>query len=69
MTTQLESPVMTVLAGEALEPYRRVKLQSTNDKTVIYADAGEEAIGVTRDRIASGDYGPINAQGLRRAMG
>ena len=35
------------IAGEALEAYRRVKLASAVGDTVVYADAGEEFIGIT----------------------
>ncbi|MCK5127550.1 MAG: hypothetical protein KAR42_14940 [candidate division Zixibacteria bacterium] len=38
-------------AGEALVKYRRVKKSAAN---VVYADAGEDSIGVTMDNAASG---------------
>jgi len=56
---------LTGVAGEALAPYRRVKLSAS---TLVYADAGEEAVGVTgADYIASGElaaYWPMNAAGI-----
>ena len=39
------------ISGEALEAFRFVKLSSN---TVIYADAGDEPIGMTQARVASG---------------
>lgn len=55
MTQQTEIGFKTFTAGEALEAFRRVKLSSGN---VVYAGAGEEFIGVTQDKVASGD--PVN---------
>jgi len=52
MSQNIDSPFKTFTAGEALEAERRVKLSAA--KTVSYADAGEAAIGVTRDAVASG---------------
>lgn len=52
MTQRNETGIATFTAGEALEPYRRVKLDGANEKQVVYADAGEQAIGVTVDRSA-----------------
>jgi hypothetical protein len=54
----------TFEAGEALEKYRRVKL--TAARTVSYADAGEDSIGVTLSKVASGEQvaiRPFNAEG------
>jgi len=48
----------TFKAGEALEAARRVKIESgtTNDPPeVVYADAGEQFIGVTKYKVADGD--------------
>lgn len=42
----------TFTAGELLVKYRRVKISAAN--TVTYADAGEIAIGVTMQNVASG---------------
>jgi hypothetical protein len=39
-------------AGEALEMFRRVKLSGV---TVVYSDGGEAYIGVTQEKVASGD--------------
>jgi hypothetical protein len=44
---------MTFTAGAALEAFRRVKLSASF--TVIYAGAGEEFIGITLEKVASGD--------------
>lgn len=54
MSQQQGSPV-SFIAGEALEAYRRVKLDSGSGTNVVYADAGEAAIGVTVEKVASGD--------------
>ena len=50
------SPI-TILAGEDLEPYRRVKF---NGAAWVYAQSGLSDVhqAVTIDRIASGGYGP-----------
>ncbi|MCP4624257.1 MAG: DUF2190 family protein [bacterium] len=51
------SPI-TFVAGEALEAKRRVKLDVTSvtdPMEVIYADAGEDFIGVTEYAVAVGD--------------
>jgi hypothetical protein len=62
---------VTVQAGEALAQYRRVKIESgtTEDPPeVVYADAGEAAIGVTVDAAANGDLVaivPVNMTGLQ----
>lgn len=60
----------TVTAGEALLPKRRVKVESgttTDPVEVVYADAGEQHIGVTgNESIADGaevSLQPINATG------
>ncbi|MCK4791852.1 MAG: hypothetical protein KAV87_49425 [Desulfobacteraceae bacterium] len=50
--------IRTFKAGEALAAKRRVKIESgtTNDPPeVVYADAGEDAIGVTEYAVADGD--------------
>ena len=49
------SGILTLTAGEDLEPYRRVKFSGSTSRTVVYADAGEEAIGVTQAEADSGD--------------
>ena len=43
------------VAGEDLEKYRRVKLDGNGARTVVYADAGEDCIGVTLAKVDSGD--------------
>lgn len=48
----------TFKAGEALESKRRVKIESgttTTPPEVVYADAGEDYIGVTEYAVADGD--------------
>lgn len=51
MAGENESGIKSFTAGEALEPFRRVKLSSG---TAVYADAGDRHIGVTVDGAASG---------------
>lgn len=53
MTQQTESGFKTFTAGSALEAFRRVKLDGSLN--VVYAGAGEEFIGITQDKVASGD--------------
>lgn len=48
-----KSPI-SLLAGEALEAHRLVRLHDSTEGTVVYADAGERAIGVTLNYAASG---------------
>jgi len=48
----------TFIAGEDLEAYRRVKIESgttTSPPEVVYADAGEAAIGITMSAEKDGD--------------
>ena len=54
MTTQNDNGFATFTAGEALAVNRRVKLDSTSDRQVVYADAGEDFIGLTQAAAASG---------------
>ncbi len=62
--------IATFKAGEALEAKRRVKVESgtTNDPPeVVYADAGEDYIGVTEYAVADGDMVAVkmcNAPGV-----
>ena len=49
-----KSPI-SLLAGEALAKHRLVRLHATTEGTVVYADAGERAIGVTLAAGAVGD--------------
>ena len=51
------------IAGTDLEAYRRVKLSSGN---VVYADAGEEFIGVTARKALSGEFVAINLRSASR---
>ena len=48
------------LAGEALEPYRRVKLSAGSGTQVEYADAGEAFIGFTAAKAAQGEMVSID---------
>jgi hypothetical protein len=50
-------------AGEDLEAYRRVKLSGDN---VVYADAGEEFIGVTAHKAVSGEQVTVNLRSSSR---
>jgi hypothetical protein len=51
---RIDARSRTFTAGEALEPHRRVLLNSSN--LVMYADANERCVGVTDGRAAaSGD--------------
>jgi len=43
------------IAGEDLEAYRRVKLSAGSGNTVVYADEDEAAIGITQEKVNSGD--------------
>lgn len=53
--SQQNEGLKTFLAAEALEAFRRVKLSSGSGDDVEYADAGEAAIGVTQEKVSSGD--------------
>jgi hypothetical protein len=48
------------VAGEDLEAYRRVKLSAGSGSQVEYADAGEDFIGITGAKVASGDFVTVN---------
>ena len=67
MAAQRDTGIIRFNAGEALEPWRRVKLNGATVKEVVYADAGEEAIGITQKRTSEDDAVPVkllaNAQG------
>lgn len=52
MAKETKSP-MTLVAGEALEAFRRVKLDASGN--VIYSDAGEAYLGFTKLKVASGE--------------
>lgn len=54
MAQYVNGNTKTFLAGEALEAFRRVKLDTTTAGQVVYADAGDPAIGVTETVAASG---------------
>lgn len=51
--TYTPGPV-TFVAGEALEKYRRVKLygNTVGSREVVYADAGEDYVGITQEKAA-----------------
>jgi len=55
MSTQNETGVLMMIAGEDLAEFRRVKMSSTTNRTVVYADAGEDFIGVTQAGVSDGD--------------
>lgn len=52
MSQQTDSGTKTFTSGEALAANRLVRLSGATSRTVVYADAGEEAIGVTQDGVA-----------------
>jgi len=54
MSQQLNTPTKLFIAGEALAAFRRVRLDTASENTVVYADAGEPCIGVTQESTASG---------------
>jgi len=61
---------ITVMADEKLEAKRRVKIDTNNATAdppkVLYADAGEDAIGVTEYSVATGELvglRPLNGEG------
>lgn len=60
--SQISEPFVTIIAGEDLEPHRRVKRGTTGVCT--YADAGEAYDYVTIDRIDNGREGLGVARGL-----
>jgi hypothetical protein len=60
---QNDTGFKTFTAGAALEPFRRVKLDTTEGQ-VVYAGAGEAFIGVTQDRAASGSPITVKLKGL-----
>ena len=53
MAQQIDAPVRWFTAGEALEEYRRVKMSGSTEDTIVYADAGDNGIGVTRAAVAN----------------
>lgn len=58
--------ILTFKAGEDLEAHRRVKIESgttTSPPEVVYADAGEQAIGVTERSVEDGDYVAVKLEG------
>lgn len=68
MSQRIEGHCRTFVAGEALEAYRRVKLSAG---TVVYADIGEQHLGITEYKVASGAHVAVrlrNAPGTRLAV-
>jgi len=61
MATKNDTAYATFTAAEVLAQYRRVKLSSTTDRTVEYADAGEKSIGVT-DSPAAATGDPVSVK-------
>jgi len=58
--------ILTFKAGEDLAAHRRVKIEnatSTTPPEVVYADAGEQAIGVTERAVDDGDYVAVKLEG------
>jgi hypothetical protein len=53
--SQFNIGIKAFTAGEALEPYRRVKLSAGSGSQVEYADAGEDFIGFTAAKAAQGE--------------
>ena len=54
-SSRVDVAFKSFIAGEALEPFRRVKL-GADGETVVYADAGDKGIGTTIDqRITSAE--------------
>ena len=71
MSQHVEGPRKTFKAGTALEAFRRVKITdpATSPKTIGYAGAGDQCIGITEAYVASGADCAIylaNAQGTRK---
>ena len=64
MSQSTEGNTKSFISAEALAIFRRVKINSSNQ--VVYADAGDDWIGITIDACASGD--PIAVK-LRTAAG
>jgi hypothetical protein len=61
---ELNEFVITLIAGEALEAYRRVKLHTTTNQ-VVYADQSDSDadIGITMEKVASGAPVAIRLKG------
>jgi len=53
MSQQNDVGFVTFTAGEALAAFRQVKLDSANDRQVVYAGAGEKGVGVTQEVAAN----------------
>lgn len=56
------------VAGEALEPYRRVKLSTGSGTQVEYADAGDAFIGVTAAKAALGEMVSVDLKQTGRTF-
>jgi len=72
MSQQTDGMRKTFTAGEALEPFRRVKISSaaTSPKTASYADAADQAVAFTEAYVANGDNFAaklVNGQGTVKA--
>lgn len=55
--------IKTFAAGEALEAHRRVKLNGTTTTQVVYADADDEGIGTTLEKVDNGDHVAVRMHG------
>jgi len=56
------------IAGEALEPYRRVKLSTSSGTQVEYADAGDAFIGITAAKAALGEMVSVDLKHTGRTF-
>lgn len=60
MAQQTMGPLVTFVADEALEAYRQVRFTAGSTTNVVYADAGEEAIGVVQEEVeAAGEFATV----------
>lgn len=67
---QAQDGHLTMTAGEAITEGRAVKMSGSTERTVVYADSGEPAIGFALQTVASGAkvaIRPLNANGTIRA--
>lgn len=56
------------IAGEELEPYRRVKLSTNSGTQVEYADAGEAFIGITAAKALLGERVTVDLKSTARTF-
>lgn len=60
--TQTNTGLKAYKAGEALEAFRRVKLNSSSE--AVYADATDREIGITEHAVASGDHVTVRLRNM-----